>query len=164
MDKVTEMELDLKTAIQIAKIVAAAPEERMPLIWDIFHKAGVDIDGLDELAEWKAMTKTAFLIDTEKFLEEITSNRGTVSNEYQIPANEFNEYCARQKLSARSTRKHLASIGAIRVQLKPKGTPEYTPTVWRNNAPCRCVCIYTDWRDRIRGFKTKEGPECNTKN
>ena len=59
--------LDLKTAIQIAKIVVAVPENRMPIIWDIFSQAGLDIGGLDEMAEWKALTKQAFLIDTEKF-------------------------------------------------------------------------------------------------
>lgn len=60
--------LDLKTAIQIAKIVVTVPEERMPIIWDIFKQAGLDIGGVDEMAEWKALTKQAFLIDTEKFL------------------------------------------------------------------------------------------------
>ena len=49
--------LDLKTAIQIAKIVVAVPENRMPIIWDIFSQAGLDIGGLDEMAEWKALTK-----------------------------------------------------------------------------------------------------------
>ena len=33
--------LDLKTAIQIAKIVVTVPEERMPIIWDIFKQAGL---------------------------------------------------------------------------------------------------------------------------
>lgn len=64
--------IDLKTAIQIAKIVSTVPEDRMPMIWDIFSKAGLDIGGLDEMAEWKALTKQAFLIDTAQFLTEIT--------------------------------------------------------------------------------------------
>ena len=32
-------ELDIKTAIQIAKILAAAPDERIPMILDVFSKA-----------------------------------------------------------------------------------------------------------------------------
>ena len=48
-------ELDIKTAIQIAKILAAAPDERIPMILDVFSKAQVDINGLDELAEWRAL-------------------------------------------------------------------------------------------------------------
>lgn len=51
--------IDIKTAIQIAKIVVAVPEERMPIIWDIFKQAGLDIGGIDEMAEWKALTKQA---------------------------------------------------------------------------------------------------------
>jgi len=43
--------LDIKTAIQIAKILAAAPDERIPMILDVFQKAEVNIGGLDELAE-----------------------------------------------------------------------------------------------------------------
>ena len=34
-------ELDIKTAIQIAKILAAAPDERIPMILDVFSKAQV---------------------------------------------------------------------------------------------------------------------------
>lgn len=36
-------ELDIKTAIQIAKILAAAPDERIPMILDVFSKAQVQI-------------------------------------------------------------------------------------------------------------------------
>ena len=39
-------ELDIKTAIQIAKILAAAPDERIPMILDVFSKASVDINVL----------------------------------------------------------------------------------------------------------------------
>lgn len=60
-------ELDIKTAIQIAKILAAAPDERIPMILDVFSKAQVDINGLDELAEWRALDKQAALIDTGSF-------------------------------------------------------------------------------------------------
>lgn len=48
-------ELDIKTAIQIAKILAAAPDERIPMILDVFSKAQVDINGLDELADRKSV-------------------------------------------------------------------------------------------------------------
>ncbi len=51
-------ELDIKTAIQIAKILAAAPDERIPMILDVFSKAQVDINGLDELAESNTSDRT----------------------------------------------------------------------------------------------------------
>lgn len=145
--------IDIKTAIQIAKIVVNVPEERMPIIWDIFKQAGLDIGGIDEMAEWRALAKQAFLIDTEKFIADITAGLESVNGEYRIPISDFNEYCTRQKLSARCVRKHLAGIEAIRT-VKSGGKTDYTCTVYEsdNNATFRrCVCIYSDWRERIKG-------------
>jgi len=143
--------LDLKTAIQIAKIVVTVPENRMPIIWDIFSQAGLDIGGLDEMAEWKALTKQAFLIDTEKFITGITAGREPVSGEYRILVSDFNEYCAERKLSARCVRKHLAELEVIRT-VKSGGKVDYTCSVYEADKPARrYVCIYSDWRERIKG-------------
>ena len=146
--------IDIKTAIQIAKIVVTVPEERMPIIWDIFKQAGLDIGGIDEMAEWKALKKQAFLIDTEKFITGITAGRESVSGEYRILVSDFNEYCTKQKLSARCVRKHLAEIEAIRT-VKSNGKTDYTCTVYEgaeNSAAFRrYVCIYSDWKERIKG-------------
>lgn len=145
--------IDIKTAIQIAKIVVTVPEERMPIIWDIFKQAGLDIGGIDEMAEWKALTKQAFLIDTEKFLAGITAGKEPVNGEYRILAKDFNEYCTKQKLSARCTRKHLAGLEAIRVE-KSNGKIDYTCNVYEAGESAtyrRYVCIYSNWRIRIKG-------------
>lgn len=150
--------LDLKTAIQIAKIVVTVPENRMPIIWDIFNQAGLDIGGLDEMAEWKALTKQAFLIDTEQFLTGITKDREPVNGEYQIPVGDFNEYCAKQKLSARCTRKHLAGLEAIHTEKLRSGRIDYTRPVWKQGASSsyRCVCIFTDWKQRIKAAEDRQ--------
>ena len=150
--------LDLKTAIQIAKIVVAVPENRMPIIWDIFSQAGLDIGGLDEMAEWKALTKQAFLIDTEKFLTDITKGREPVNGEYQIPVGEFNEYCSKQKLNARCTRRHLAGLEAIRTGKLSSGRADYTCPVWKQGASSsyRCVCIFTGWKQRIKEAEDRQ--------
>ncbi len=143
--------IDLKIAIQIAKIIVSVPEERMPIIWDIFNKAGIDIGGMDEMAEWKALTRQASLIDTGNFLEEITTERKPVNGEYRIPVEEFNAFCRKQKLSARCARKHLAEIKVIRTAKLCNGKTDYTITVYEaeENRTYRCVCIYSDWRQRI---------------
>ncbi len=150
--------IDIKTAIQIAKIVVAVPEERMPIIWDIFNQAGLDIGGLDEMAEWKALVRQAFLIDTEQFLTGITEGCEPVNGEYQIPVGDFNEYCRRQKLSARCTRKHLAGLEAIRTGKSSNGHTDYTCTVWRQgiNSRWRCVCIFADWKQRIKSARDRQ--------
>lgn len=150
--------IDIKTAIQIAKIVVTVPENRMPIIWDIFSQAGLDIGGLDEMAEWKALTKQAFLIDTEQFLTGITKDREPINGEYQIPVGEFNEYCNKQKLSARCARKHLAGLEAIRTGNLSSGRVDYTCPVWKPgaNSSYRCVCIYSDWKQRIKAAENQQ--------
>lgn len=147
--------LDIKTAIQIAKIICQVPEERMPIVWDIFSKAGLDIGGLDEMAEWKALTKQAFLIDTEKFLTEITDGKTSEKGEFRIRVEEFNDFCKNQKLSARCVRKHLADCGVIRTRKLISGKLDYTCAVFdaSTNTTYRAVCIYEDWQQRIDGGK-----------
>ena len=76
-------ELDIKTAIQIAKILAAAPDERIPMILDVFSKAQVDINGLDELAEWRALNKQTALIDTDAFVTELTKDKELEDGEHR---------------------------------------------------------------------------------
>lgn len=117
--------LDIKTAIQIAKILAAAPEERLPMILGVFEKAEVDIEGLTELEEWKALTRGTSLIDTAEFIKGITADRQQVDGEYRIKVQDFNEFCSTKKISARCARKHLYEHGLIRTSTD-KGKVNYT--------------------------------------
>ena len=119
-------ELDIKTAIQIAKILAAAPDERIPMILDVFSKAQVDINGLDELAEWRALDKQAALIDTDAFV--------------RVP--EFNHFCSTKGVSARYARKHLYESGMLRSSTD-NGKINYTCPVQATDTKKteRCVCI-----------------------
>ena len=115
-------ELDIKTAIQIAKILAAAPDERIPMILDVFSKAQVDINGLDELAEWRALDKQTALIDI------------------RVP--EFNHFCSTKGVSARYARKHLYESGMLRSSTD-NGKINYTCPVQATDTKKteRCVCI-----------------------
>lgn len=148
--------LDLKTAIQIAKIISSAPEDRLPMIWDIFSKAGLDIGGLDEMAEWKALTRQAYLIDTGQFLAGVTEGLEPVGGEYRIRVDAFNSYCTKQKLSARCTRKHLAGLGIIRTVKLCSGKVDYTCAVYEKETTYRAVCIYADWKQRIGADRKEE--------
>ena len=124
-------ELDIKTAIQIAKILAAAPDERIPMILDVFSKAQVDINGLDELAEWRALDKQAALIDTDNLVTELT---------IRVP--EFNHFCSTKGVSARYARKHLYESGMLRSSTD-NGKINYTCPVQATDTKKteRCVCI-----------------------
>ena len=135
-------ELDIKTAIQIAKILAAAPDERIPMILDVFSKAQVDINGLDELAEWRALDKQAALIDTDAFVTELTKGKELEDGEYRIRVPEFNHFCSTKGVSARYARKHLYESGMLRSSTD-NGKINYTCPVQATDTKKteRCVCI-----------------------
>ncbi len=137
--------LDTKTAIQIAKILAAAPEERLPMIMDVFSKAQIDIKGLEELEEWRSTKRQTALIDTQEFIRDITKGMEPTNGEYRIKVETFNEFCKARGISARCARKHLAEHGRIRTGTD-MGKTNYTVAIWdeatkRND---RCVCIKVD--------------------
>lgn len=134
--------LDIKTAIQIAKILAAAPNERIPMILDVFEKADVEINGLDELSEWVALSRQTALIDTEDFVKDLIRDREMTGSEYRIPASEFNSYCSLKGVSARYARKHLYEKGFIRSGTD-KEKINYTLSVPDpvTKKQIRCVCI-----------------------
>lgn len=143
--------LDIKTAIQIAKILAAAPNELIPMILDVFKKADVEINGLDELSEWVALSRQTALIDTEDFVKDLIRDREMTGSEYRIPTSEFNSYCSLKGVSARYARKHLYEKGFIRSGTD-KEKINYTlsvpdPTTKKH---IRCVCIIP----KIGGDKT----------
>lgn len=135
-------ELDIKTAIQIAKILAAAPDERIPMILDVFSKAQVDINGLDELAEWRALDKQAALIDTDAFVAELTKGKELEDGEYRIRVPEFNHFCSTKGVSARYARKYLYESGMLRSSTD-NGKINYTCPVQATDTKKteRCVCI-----------------------
>ena len=137
-----EAVIDIKTAIQIAKILAIAPNERIPMILDVFSKAAVDINGLDELAEFIALSKQTALMDTTVFIEELLKDRVPVGGEYRIPVAEFNHYCNKKGVSARYARKHLHEGGWLRSGID-SGKVNYTCTAMdpETRKQIRCVCI-----------------------
>ncbi len=117
--------LDVKTAIQIAKILAAAPEERLPMIIGVFEKAEVNIEGLEELEEWKAMNKATAIIDIYEFRNSLIQERALIDGEYRIKNQDFNEFCKERKISPRLARKSLYDHGMIRTCMD-KGKICYT--------------------------------------
>ena len=134
--------LDIKIAIQIAKILAAASNERIPMILDVFEKADVEISGLDELSEWIALSRQTALIDTDEFVDGLIKDRILTGSEYQIPTTEFNRYCTNNRVSARYARKHLYEKGYLRISTDGNKV-NYTCSVIdsKTKKSIRCVCI-----------------------
>lgn len=134
--------LDIKTAIQIAKILAVAPNERIPMILDVFEKAEVEIGGLDELSEWIALSKQTALIDTDEFVAGLTKGRGTINAEYRIPVTEFNNYCSDNGVNTRYAKKHLYNKGYLRISADGNKVNYTCPVIEQETKKSiRCVCI-----------------------
>lgn len=106
--------LDIKTAIQIAKILAAAPEERLPMILGVFEKAEVTIEGLTELEEWKALNRPSAMIDIYQFRADLIKDREQTDGEIRIKVQDFNDFCKQRKVSNRLARKTLYEHDMIR--------------------------------------------------
>ena len=134
--------LDIKVAIQIAKILAAAPNERIPMILDVFEKADVEIGGLDELSEWIALSRQTALVDTDEFVAGLINGRKMVNAEYRIPVTEFNNYCNNNGVGARYARKHLYSKGFLKISIDGNKINYTCPVIDQETKKLiRCVCI-----------------------
>ena len=106
------------------------------------YKAQVDINGLDELAEWRALDKQTALIDTDAFVTELTKDKELEDGEYRIRVPEFNHFCSTKGVSARYARKHLYESGMLRSSTD-NGKINYTCPVQATDTKKteRCVCI-----------------------
>lgn len=105
--------LSVDHAIRIAKIIATAPVERMPMITQLFSQAQVTLEGLDELIENSSIGKQNALMDTVEFLAELVDGRPLTDKGYLIPPEEFNQFCTARGLQPRLVKKHLYAAGYI---------------------------------------------------
>lgn len=129
---------DVETAIKISRIIAYCPEERLPMILDVFNKAEIDIDGLDELVELKAKSKLGVLINTENFVEEIMLLGKERNGEILINVEAFNDFCKERKIQPRLARKHLYQEGYIRA-VQEKRRIVYSVSLYENGKNTRYV-------------------------
>ena len=134
--------MTVEDAIRISKILAAAPDERIPMILSVLEKADVTIDGLEELEEWKAYKDMAAVIDLDEFRAELfEAFKGC---EYKggrrIPAAEFSEYCRKKKVKPTPLKRALAKKGYLKTSADGAKT-NYTESAWIDGKAVRCVIL-----------------------
>ena len=127
-------------AIRIAKIIATAPVERLPMITQLFHQASVDLEGLEELIENTALSAQGSLIDTGEFLAELTAGRELAEKGYLVPPEEFNQFCLARNLQPRLVKRHLYAAGRI-VGAEENGKINYSILVWIEGKPQRRIAV-----------------------
>lgn len=145
--------LDIKDAIQISRILATAPEERIPLILSVLEKAALVIGGLDELEEWKALKEQAYLVDIHEFVDALQKAFPEEGDAMKIPVKHFGDFCQERKLKPGLVKRLLIKNGFMAPGKNSREKPEYTETVWKEGRAVRCVVI--------RKVSIKEGKGIN---
>lgn len=102
--------IKIDEAIRIAKIIAQAPEERLPMIVKIFEQAEVSIEGLEAVADWRALVTQGFIVDLQTFTEKVRKRFPSyIDGEHiRIPAREFSAFCREERLNPYHVRSALA--------------------------------------------------------
>lgn len=131
-------QIDVNTAIKIARVVAYCPEERLPMIIDVFNHADVDIDGLEEFMELKIAPKLAALVNIESFVDEIKQIGQVRKGKIVVPVKAFNDFCRERNISPRIARQSLYNEGYIKA-VKEKNKLVYSIPLSDNGRVMRYV-------------------------
>lgn len=137
--------IELKDAIEISRILAKAPQERLPMILSVFEKAELTIEGLEELEAWAISKNRNNIIDMDEFMCELDERFKLSESEYRIIASEFTAFCSERKLDARAVRGWLARKGVIKSE-ESGGKTSYTITQRIDGKTVRCILVNKDWR------------------
>lgn len=133
--------IELKDAIEISRILAKAPQERLPMILSVFEKAELTIEGLEELDEWR-LREAAAIVDYEEFERSVIKkfSKQLDDGKYIIPAADFTEFCKEMKLNPAPTRRWLAKKGILESSVT-KDKTNYTIVQCVNGKNTRCVVL-----------------------
>ena len=141
--------IEIKDAIEISRIIAKAPEERLPMIMSVLESADLTVEGLEELEAWAVSKNTKSLIDIEDFMKALQERFADQLQDdgYWILSADFIKFCKEQDMDARATRVWLARKGII--QSKDQGGKKEFTIVKRSGdskKPQRYVHVLKDWQ------------------
>lgn len=137
--------IEIKEAIEIARILAKAPQERLPMIISVFESADLTVEGLEELEAWAISSDSSCVIELSDFMKDVDDKLKLEENDYMVAAIEFTRFCKDKKLNARSTRRWLAKKGVIKTE-ETKGKTNYTFACRVKGKTIRCVAFNKDWK------------------
>lgn len=135
--------LSIDEAIRISKIICSVSEERIPIIISVLERAGVSINGLDELEEWKALKEQAYIVDMDDFLTELTKGsdpKDTEVLEVLLKPKEFEEVCKKFNVKPSCAKRALYRKGLIRTA-QENNKLNYTIPVWIDGKVERRVIV-----------------------
>lgn len=136
--------IELKDAIEISRIIAKAPEERLAMIISIFEEAELSISGLEDLEAWAVSRDGGMIIEANEFMGAIKEKFHPSVNGCNIPASDFTKFCSEMGFDARAIKKWLAKRGAIQVE-DSNGKTAYTKVVKIDGKNVRCISFVPEW-------------------
>lgn len=138
----TEQEntLTIDEAIKISKLICSVSEERIPIIISVLEKAGVSINGLDELEEWKTLKEQAYIVDMDEFVSALTRDSKPEDTEVQLKPKEFEEVCKQFNVKPSCAKRALHKKGLIRTATE-QNKLNYTIPVWIDGRVERLVVV-----------------------
>ena len=139
MNTTEQITLTVDEAIRISKFICSVGEERLPIILDVFAKAGVHINGLDELEEWKAMKDQGYLVDMDEFVSVLTAGQRK-DKEVHLTSEEFADICRRCNVKPSCAKRALHRKGLIKTS-KVANKINYTVPVWIDGRTERRIVI-----------------------
>lgn len=135
-----DLSLTVDEAIKISKIICSVSEERIPIIISVLEKAGISINGLDELEEWRALKEQAYIIDMNEFVAELIKKSSPEATEVLLNPKEFEEICKKFNVKPSCAKRALHSKGLIKTA-RENSKLNYTIPVWIDGKTERRVVI-----------------------
>lgn len=149
-------QLTTDEAIRIAKIICQAPEERLPMIVEVFQKSDLTIESIEELYEWRALKNQVAIVDIEDFAKELIGHfePGALGNPQDdiiaIPTTDFTKYCMEKHIKPALAKKALMLKGYLAIKQK-EAVAKGTEVVKVNGKATRCVLVYKDSHCETKG-------------
>lgn len=140
--KIKEALVSVDEAIRISKLLCTASEERIPMILNIFEKAGVFIDGLEELEEWKAFKDMAYIVDIEEFVADLFKVGEVFEDEFRVEfkPDKFAAICKELNIKPSIAKRALYKKGYLKAVMGGQKI-SYTVPVWRDGKTERRIVI-----------------------
>lgn len=128
------MAITTRDAIRIAQIIARAPEQRLTMIMSALELADINLEGLEEIEEFRRTRSSADLVDVKDLLRKLDETLSASASatlkeedgsrwyEYRLTAKEFSELCIKSGVNPKGARRLLVEKGYLQLDSAGKSS------------------------------------------
>ena len=134
--------IDIKDAIEVARILSKAPQERLRMLLSVFEAADLTVEGLEELEALAVSKDKNNIVDIREFMDDIEKHFAERKHggEYHVPVAAFIEYCEKNGIDPRAVKPCLARRGVLKTFKSERGV-QYTSAQRIDGRVTRCVVL-----------------------